>query len=507
VKPAAVGLDVGSTHVKAAVVDVGGRVLAVARAPTPLRPDGVGMMHPFDELLGAAEAVVREAVTAAAPVRIAGLGIASVAESGLPVDAAGEPLDDVLAWFDPRPAPQARMLAATVGAPELFVRTGLRPEPKVTLAKLAWLRDERPDVARRMAEWRFVADAVAGSWTGGSGTSATLACRSMAWDLRRRTWDEELLALVGLRSEQMPPLVPWTSPVGAVRAAAAARLGVAAGLPVAVAGHDHVVGALAAGAVGRGDVVDSIGTAEALLLVTDVPALDEEVRLAGFSVGSHVLDGRSTLIGGLQASGAFIDWFLTALAGVAPDADPDVRSTRLLELVALAARRPSGIVAQATLRGRTAPLPDASATASFSGLTAADGLPELALAALEGTAFHARWLVDELGRLAGVAPARIRVIGGGARNQPLLAVKAALTPAPLEVLDEPEAVAVGAGFVGLVAAGTAPSQLVTDRAPAVRVVTATRSERAAYADAYAAFRRLVVMAAVSPSSGDPPPRR
>jgi xylulokinase len=355
----------------------------------------------------------------------------------------------------------------------------------VTLAKLAWLREREPRLVERMAGWRFVADLVAGTWTGAVGTSVTLACRSMAWNLRRDAWDPELLSLAGVRLDQVPPVVPWTEAVGRLRPSVAARLGLTAGIPVAVAGHDHVVGALAAGATEPGDALDSIGTAEAVLLVTDRPALDERVRIAGFSVGAHVVPRRFTVIGGLQTSGAFVDWFLASVAGVAPDAPPAERYRRLDELARGARRQPSGIVARPTLRGRTAPAPDPQAAASWEGLSMADGLPELALAALEGTAFHARWLKDELERLGGQPIRCLRTIGGGTENETLLAIKAALSPEPLEVVDLPEAVAVGAGRIAGVAAGLLPPAAVMTPAVPVRSIPEPSPElRAAYEDVY-----------------------
>lgn len=468
------GVDVGSTHVKAVVADLDGAVRAVARRPTPTRrtSDG-GTVHPVDRLVEAVESVVRESAGALGLDHVRAVGVASVAEAGAPVDARGRPLGDVTAWFDRRPAAAARRLAAKVGEPELFARTGLRSDAKVTLAKLAWLRETDPEVADAMAGWRFVADMLAEGWTGAVGTSVTLACRSMAWNLVRAEWDQDLLREVGVRLDQMPPVVPWTEPVGRLGQAAAARLGLRAGIPVGVAGHDHVVGGLAAGVGQPGDVLDSIGTAEALMLVTDAPMLTETVRTAGFSVGAHVLTGRFTLIAALQTSGAFVEWFLTSVAGVSEDAAPGERHARLAALVAAARRRPSGIVARPTLRGRTAPAPDLDATGSFEGLSVADGLPEIALASLEGTAFHVRWLEDELARLTGQPIARVRTIGGGADNDALLAIKAALGTAPLEVVDAPEAVALGAALVASVAAGLAPAESIVSRRVPIRPLAPT----------------------------------
>jgi xylulokinase len=481
-----VGVDVGSTHVKAVVADLKGVVCAVARRPTPSRAaaDG-GTVHPVDRLVEVVESVVREAVAQSEKAAIRAVGVASVAEAGVPVDDRGRPLADVVAWFDPRPAAAAKRLAESVGGPELFARTGLRPDAKVTLAKLVWLRETEPDVVGAMAGWRFVADLLAEGWTGAVGTSVTLACRSMAWDLARAAWAPELLAEAGVRLDQMPPVVPWTEPVGRLGPAAASRLGLRAGLPVAVAGHDHVVGGLAAGVREPGDVLDSIGTAEALMLVTDAPMLSEEVRTSGFSVGAHVLPGRFTLIAALQTSGAFIDWMLTSVAGVPADAAPAERHARLASLVGAARRRPSQIVARPTLRGRTAPSPALDATASFEGLSLGDGLPELALAALEGTAFHVRWLEDELERLAARPIARIRTIGGGADNDALLAIKASLSTAPLEAVDAPEAVALGAALVASVAGGLASPESVMSRPVPLRAVGAPEPAiAAAYERAY-----------------------
>jgi sugar (pentulose or hexulose) kinase len=342
-----------------------------------------------------------------------------------------------------------------------------------------------------MSGWRFVADLVATEWSrsqepSSAATSITLACRSMGWDLRAGRWDGELLALVGLRPEQMPRVVPWTEPAARLGGAASNRLGLPAGIPIAVAGHDHVVGGLAVGVSRPGDVLDSIGTAEAILLVTSEPALDEAVRAAGFSVGSHVLPGRWTLIAGLQTSGAFVDWFLDLFGGVPETASDEERYERLEGLVAAAIRRPSGIVGRPTLRGRTAPAPDAGVTASFEGLTAAHRLPDLALAALEGTAFHVRWMEDELERLSGQAIARVRTIGGGTANETLLEIKAALSPAPLELADVPEAVAVGAALVGAVAGDLLGEDAVVGRSVPVRAVAPDPGLATAYDEIYRA---------------------
>jgi xylulokinase len=489
-----IGVDVGSIHVKAVLVAPGSGVVHVARRDTPTHAvSGGGATHRPDELLGAVESAIAECVDAAsvapgaAPdaaaggARPAAIGIASMAEAGVPLDACGRPIGEIVAWFDPRPSPQAEWLERRVGAPALFARTGLRPEAKYTLPKLLWLREERPREFARLRRWAGVAELVAHHLTGELATNASLACRTAAFSVAGRRWDAELLSLAGLAPEQMPEVLPLGRPVGGLTAAAAARLGLPAATPVAIAGHDHLAGALGAGVTRPGDVLDSMGSAEATFLVTRTPALADELRRSGFSSGCHAIDGAWYVGGGLQASGALVEWFVNrflappagAAAGEGPIGaapGPD-RYAAFLALLDRAGPGPAQPLVRPYLRGRTAPDRDPSATLEVEGLLEAHGLPELAAALIDGVAFHVRWMLEELERLTGGRPGRVRVIGGGARNQRWLAAKAALGPGRFEVARTQEAAALGAALVAGVAGGlygTIASALA-DAAPAERV--------------------------------------
>ena len=109
---------------------------------------------------------------------------------------------------------------------------------------------------------------------------------------------------------------------GGLTAAAAVRLGLPGGTPVAIAGHDHLAAAIGAGVTKPGDALDSMGNAEATLLVTGRPVLEDEVRRGGFSTGCHAIDGLAYVVGGLQSSGALVEWFLDTFLGEAALAGP-----------------------------------------------------------------------------------------------------------------------------------------------------------------------------------------
>jgi xylulokinase len=496
-----IGVDVGSTHVKAALVAPGSGVVHVARRATQTDAVRGGAWHRPEELLAAVESAVAECAAAAPASGPIGIGIASMSEAGCGLDARGRPTGRILAWYDSRPAPQAEWLERRIGAPALFARTGLRPEAKYTLPKLLWLREHQGGSMARMARWAGVAELVAYRLTGRLATNASLACRSAAFDVAARRWDPDLLALAGMAPDRMPEVLPLGAAAGGLTESAASRLGLASGIPVAVAGHDHMVAAIGAGAVRPGDTLDSMGSAEVAALITGVPALADEGRRSGFSCGCHALDGEWYLAGGLQASGALVEWFIDRfLPGAEEDRASRRRYTAFLDLLAQAGPMPAEPLVRPYLRGLTAPRRDPSARLSIEGLTEADGLADLAAALVDGAAFHVRWMLDELGRLTGTAPGRIRLVGGGTRIPRWLAAKAALGPGRLEVARTEEAAALGAALVAGIAAGVygGTAEALAGAAPASRL-TVPAGLRSAYGAAH-----LRWLASMPPGPGGRP---
>jgi xylulokinase len=147
---ALLGIDIGTTHVKARAYDEGGRLLADARRPTPTKrlPDS-GAEYAADALEGAAFGAAREVVERVSPPRA--IGVASMAESGFLLGGDGRALAPAIAWFDGRTAPQADRWSRRMEARELFARTGLHVTPLFTACKLEWLRENSSHLFARAA--------------------------------------------------------------------------------------------------------------------------------------------------------------------------------------------------------------------------------------------------------------------------------------------------------------------------------------------------------------------
>jgi xylulokinase len=440
-----IGLDLGTTNCKGLACDETGRVVHIASRPAPLRQteDGRAEYDP-EALWGAAAAVLREAAGALPrPAALRAIAVTGVGEAGVPCGEDGTPLYPVIAWFDTRSAPQAEALEARMGLRTLYRITGLPPQPIHTVHKLAWLRDNEPDAFRRIRRWYFVADyavwRLCGEWV----TDASIASRSRAFDVWRRRWAPEVLDAAQIPEAILPRIAPSGSPAGRLRPEVARDLGLPPQVLVGVGGHDHICAALAAGVTEPGDILDSMGTAEALLAASDTPPQPDVTESAGFAVGCHVAPDRFCLLGGIQMSGGSVEW-AAHLLGVERD-----------DLMAQASRVPpgaEGLCFLPHLRGRLSPVPDPASMGAFLGLRDVHGPAHLARALLEGLALEAKVNVDALERVVGRAGV-MRVTGGGARLPLWLAIKAAVYNRPLEILATTECAALGAALLAGVAAG------------------------------------------------------
>jgi xylulokinase len=431
------GLDIGSTTTKAALVAVGDdvTVLRVRRTPTPT--DAA-------ELIAAVAAVSRECLDGAGE-PVAAVGIASMAESGVAVGADGGALTPLLRWD--RRVDRAHLDALLARFPQLPADTGVPATTKPAAVALTALRAERPDIFAAMRHWAGVADLVAHALCGERATDHTLAARTMMAGADGEDWDPDLLDAVGIDRSVLPQL---RSPGEAVSAttAAARVFGLPAGVPLHVAGHDHAVGAWAVGARRPGAVADSLGTAEAVVRVTDAAATARAVA-EGFSVGRTVDGAARTILGGSPACGALLAWW-------DEEHPQDEIFARLNELSG-DAWATSGSVVLPYLSGRQCPSPDPAARVRVLGHDGGTG--DHARALLQSLVLHARWMRETADALAGSPATGIAVLGSLAERIPAWPRLIAAGGVPTSLAAAGEPVAAGAALLAAVRQGEASAAL------------------------------------------------
>jgi sugar (pentulose or hexulose) kinase len=294
-----VGLDVGTTSCKAVVLSQDGQEVASGRAPTPWTTAALGAQIEGAELVNAARSAVAEAVAAAPRGQIVGVGVASMAESGVLLSHDGRPVAPVIAWHDVRDRAETDDLRVALGA-EFSVRTGLPLRQQWPLTKHRWQLDHGEAVAtavRRLGVAEWIVHALGGDQV----SEQSLASRTGWLDLAGRTWWDEALAWSGAPGSLLPDLVAAGVPVGTAHDHW--DIPGLAGAALTVAGHDHQAAAIGADAARLYAELDSCGTAEAYvrtvppgLPASDVRALTD----AGITVGWHALPQHWCLLGGTR---------------------------------------------------------------------------------------------------------------------------------------------------------------------------------------------------------------
>ncbi len=445
--PYFLGIDVGTTSVKVVLYDpVRGKGTHIAARPTPVQHPRPGWAE-WDPaaLWDTVARTVRDAVTQVeSPTRIQGIGLASVGEAGLALDEKGHPLHPMIAWFDPRGEEYVAHWWAGQDVRHLYLITGHFPRSLYTAFKLLWLKEHQPEVWSRLAHWLFVGDYVAYLLTGRMATVPTLAARSFLFDVVHRRWSEPLLEEIGLRPVQMPPIIPSTEPLGNLQDAVARDLGLPSGIPVALGGHDHVVGMWSAGIDLPGRAVDSSGTAQGI--ATRIPRFIGEAGYDAQLTCYPLVAGNAYILqGGMPTAGAALQWLADLIAG------GDVG--RLLAWAENAPPGSRGVGALPFLRGAGPPYRHADMRALFYHLDLATGPPEIARGLIEGLACFTRDVIELLEQVSKHPVQEVRAIGGANRSSFVLRVKASMLGRAFVHVDIPETVGTGAALLAGIASG------------------------------------------------------
>lgn len=295
------GIDVGTTTTKATAFDLDGVVIGTASAPTRWDVGDFGQVQTdADRLADDAIAVLESAVAACEGTwSVAGIGITGMAETGVLVDERGRPFMPAMAWYDERGKAELEALPEAFRA-EFSAVTGLACKAECSFSKLLW-RSAQGETIPATSVWLNALEYVAFRLTGIMATEPSLASRTGLLDQARVAPWEATLERIGATASLLPQLVPAGTAIGFVHEAAPRAL---RGAAVTVAGHDHLVGAVGAGAAGPSDLYDSCGTADVILRgVPRTLTNDERATLVarGLSAGRHVIPDATAILGATRS--------------------------------------------------------------------------------------------------------------------------------------------------------------------------------------------------------------
>jgi len=449
------GLDLGTSGVKALLIDGDQRVVASATAPLTVERPHPGWSEQDPESWLAATDSAMERLRrdhAAAVAAIRGIGLSGQMHGATLLDAAGKALRPCMLWNDTRSATEAAALDAD---PRFRAITGNIVFPGFTAPKLAWVRDNEPDIFRRVAKVLLPKDYLRYRLTGTFFSDMSDASGTSWLDTANRRWSPDLLAATGLGEEHMPALVEGTAPTAPLRSEVADRWGID-GTPVLAGGAgDNAASACGVGAVRAGSAFVSLGTSGVLFAANDSYRPNAASAVHTFC---HALPATWHQMGVILSATDSLNW----LAGITGQ-DAGALAAALGETPA----GPGKVAFLPYLSGERTPHNDAAIRGAFAGLDHASGREALTQAVLEGVAFALRDNLEAL-RAAGTTPSRVTAVGGGARSRYWLATIANVLGIAVDVpADGDFGAAFGAARLGLIAAeGADPRTVCTPPATA-----------------------------------------
>lgn len=442
-------LDIGTTNWKAVVFSQDFRPLCSVKRPAHCVDGGDGLPY-YDpgEVWDTIVQMISQIGMHYPLNELKAVCVTSMGEAVVPVGKNGEPAFPIIPWFDTRSLSQAQLIKETIGVERVFQITGADTGAIFSLPKMLWIRDNYPDVFESSVKWLQMTDYVNYRLCGRIATDYSMACRTLAFDLRSCVWSEELLKPFGLSVDLFPEVVPSGSVIGTVTEETARQAGLPQGLPVVMGGHDHPVASIAGCAFRKNIVFDSSGTAEPFMHISD-SGEPLNKKLLGQRCTRHPLPDRFIDWGGIVSSGVSVDWAVARFASY-HDFTVEQASGSYDEIFGSAASLPpgsDGLMFHPALRGSGAPLWDARSRGALLGLTSEHNSRHILRAVLEGLCYQSRRLVNMHEEISECSIDTIRCMGGGARISLWQQIKADVTGCQVQAGRMTDATPMGAAIL------------------------------------------------------------
>jgi xylulokinase len=472
------GLDLGTSGVKALLIDAGQKIIASANGALDVsRPhpgwseqDPAHWIRATEEAVGQLKATHGKEVAA-----VKGIGLSGQMHGATLIDASDHVLRPSILWNDTRSHVEAAALDVD---PDFRRLTGNIVFPGFTAPKLVWVQKHERAVFDRVAKVLLPKDYLR-LWLTGEYISEMSDSAGTSWlDVEKRGWSAKLLAATNLGETQMPALVEGTEPGGTLRPALAHQWGIGGSVVVAGGAGDNAASACGMGTVRPGAAFVSIGTSGVLFAANGAYLPNPESAVHTFC---HALPRAWHQMGVILSATDSLNWLSELTGKSAADLTKEL-GDRL--------KAPGSVTFLPYLSGERTPHNDAAIRGSFTGLGHESGRTALTQAVLEGVAFAFRDSLEAL-KAAGTTLDRVTAIGGGSRSRYWLKAIATALDLPVDLpADGDFGAAFGAARLGLIAAEKADPLAVCSPPATAETIAPEPELTDAYTEAYQRYRAL-----------------
>lgn len=475
-----IGIDLGTSGIKAVLIEDLSRVIAVASEPVAVSRPKVGYSEQDADLWVSTVFTCLDRLAASAPREMAavqGIGLSGQMLCALILDADLRPLRPAMLWNDQRALAECAELLAAV--PDIGRRTNGTPDPGITAPKLMWLRKHEPALMDRARMLMLTKDYVRLALTGEVASEPSDAGGTQLLDVASGTWDADLCRAVGWDPAHLPPVLPSWAEAGRLKPDLCARWGMTGPVSVAAGAGDNMGSTLGAGGARPGDAVLTVGTSGVACIVDASfhPGPERAILTS-----AHVVPDVFLSMGVVMSATASLDWVGQLTGRKVPDLDAEATafSTTGIE---------TAPVFLPCLTGIRTPLNRPDLTGRITGLHPGVTPAMLAYATMEGVAFQFADCISAQVEV-GTRPERFTVVGGGTRSALWLRLLATALDRKLSLIDGADLAGPrGAARLAAVAAGE-PVSLLSEPVPATRTVAPDPALAAALAPRREKAQRL-----------------
>jgi sugar (pentulose or hexulose) kinase len=486
-----IGIDVGTTAVKAIAMDPDGAVSGGAFREYDVISGERGLAEQDSAAVWRHTKDVIGSVIAQCEDRrlIRAFSISVQGDAVIPVDRNLKPLHNAVLGMDYRSKKQSAFLAEKFGEKYLYQKTGMRPHPMNSAAKILWFIEERPHVARKTWKYMTYADYMI-SLLGAEEPviDYTMASRTMLFSLEEEAWMGEILDAMGLDAAKLSRPAASGTAAGVLGGALMDEWGLTSPVTLVTGGHDQTCAAVGAGVIREHIAVDSCGTAEVIGAAFKRRPLKNVMFESFYPCYCHAVKGMHFTFSLNHTAGMLLKWYRDNFCA------EEVREAAGGNVYAVMEKKcsagPSSVFVLPHFNGSGTPWCDLGSRGAFLGLTMSTGRHDITRGIMDSLAYE---LKINLGKLceAGIAANELRAAGGGANSPLWLQIKADVTGCAVSTLRVREAASLGAAILGLLGAGFSTLEEAVKKAVHIdRTFTPNPGMAARYGEKFSIYQKI-----------------
>jgi len=447
------GLDIGTSGCKATIIDFEGNIKGQAYKEYSLLSPYPGWQELDPNLVwNSVKEVIVKSLSYNMSESIKALSVSSFGEAATPIDCNGKVLYNSIIYIDSRGQEEAKYLKEMLGHEKILRITGASVHPMYTINKIMWMKRHKPEVYKNTWKFLLFADFILYRLGAKPHTDYSLAARTMAFDVINKRWSSEILECAGVEEDKFGEPVQAGTVVGQISKSIAGELGLPENLILVAGGHDQPCAALGAGVIKSDIAVDGLGTTECITPAFDRPIISETMAKSGFACVPHVKKDMYVTYAFTFTSGSMLKWFRDNLGHQYKDEAINTGINIYDLLIEKASKGPSEVFVLPHFAGAATPYMDTEAKGAIIGLNINTKSEDILKAILEGITFEMMVNVEKLAE-AGVKVDEMRVVGGLAKSDTFLQLKADMMGRKVTTLEVSEAGTLGVAILAGSASG------------------------------------------------------